>query len=234
MTPAGFARRIDHTILKPEASADEVDKIIAEALQHKFAAVCISPMWVARTAAKLKGSGVLTCTVSGFPHGTSTPAVKAFESVAEIKAGADEVDVVAHLPHLARHDLEAATKELSEVARACRAVRKDVVIKVIIESAYLLTLGEERGETAIATACRAICQAGCDFVKTSTGFHPAGGASVKAVALMKKYGEGLRIKAAGGIRDLATAQAMLAAGADRLGMSASVAVLKELSTGRPA
>ena len=103
-----------------------------------------------------------------------------------------------------------------------------MVIKVIIESAYLMTLGPDRGEAAIATACRAIREGGCDFVKTSTGFHPAGGATVEAVRLMKKYGEGLKIKAAGGIRDLATARAMVDAGADRLGMSASIAVLEEL------
>ena len=139
-----------------------------------------------------------------------------------------EVDVVAHLPHLARHDFEAAKAELTEFARACRAVRSDVVLKVIVESAYLLSLGPEIGEKAIATACRAVRESGCDFIKTSTGFHPAGGASVVAVALMKKYGDGLLIKASGGIRDLPTAVAMLSAGADRLGLSASVAIVSAL------
>src|SRR5205807_1988437 len=100
--------------------------------------------------------------------------------------------------------------------KAARATRRDVVIKVIVESAYLLALGSERGEAAIAAACRAVRESGCDFIKTSTGFHPAGGASVEQVRLMKTYGEGLKVKASGGIRDLPAALAMLEAGADRL------------------
>jgi deoxyribose-phosphate aldolase len=103
-----------------------------------------------------------------------------------------------------------------------------VVIKVIVESAALLKLGGDKGEEVIATACRAVRESGCDYIKTSTGFHPAGGASVEAVKLMKKYGEGLLIKASGGIRDAATALAMIEAGADRLGLSASVAIVEEL------
>jgi deoxyribose-phosphate aldolase len=226
MTPKELAAKIDHTILKPEATAAEVDKVVAEALEYKFASVCVSPVWVSHIARQLKGSGVLTCTVSSFPHGTSKPTVKAIEGSSSVKDGAEEVDVVAHLPHLARHDFEAAKAELTEYVRACRAVRSDVVIKVIVESAYLLSLGPEIGEKAIATACRAVRESGCDFIKTSTGFHPAGGASVAAVSLMKKYGDGLLVKASGGIRDLPTAMAMLAAGADRLGLSSSVAIVK--------
>jgi deoxyribose-phosphate aldolase len=102
------------------------------------------------------------------------------------------------------------------------------MIKVIVESAYLLSLGADKGEAAIATACRAVRESGCDFIKTSTGFHPNGGASVEQVRLMKKYGEGLFIKASGGIRDLPTALSMIDAGADRLGMSASVAVVEQM------
>jgi deoxyribose-phosphate aldolase len=141
------------------------------------------------------------------------------------------VDVVAHLPYLVAADADAARAELIEVTRAARATRRDAVIKVIVESAYLMSLGSDRGEQAIAAACKAVRESGCDFIKTSTGFHPAGGASIEAVRLMKKYGEGLLIKAAGGIRDLPTARAMLDAGADRLGMSASVAVVDELRRG---
>jgi deoxyribose-phosphate aldolase len=106
-----------------------------------------------------------------------------------------------------------------------------VIIKVIVESAALLKVGGYKGEKAITTACQAVRQSGCDFIKTSTGFHPAGGASIEAVRLMKKYGEGLLVKASGGIRDLATAKAMLEAGADRLGLSASVAIVEELKQG---
>ncbi len=221
-----LAGRIDHTLLKPEATAADVRKVTAEAIEHRFAAVCVSPCFVSQVAAELKGTGVLTCTVSGFPSGTSKATVKAIESTIAVKDGADEVDVVAHLPYLARHDFEAAKAELVEVVKACRAARRDVVVKVIVESAYLMSLGEEAGERAIAVACRAVRESGADFIKTSTGFHPAGGASVRAVQLMRQYGDGIRVKASGGIRDLAAARAMLAAGADRLGLSASVAIVQ--------
>jgi deoxyribose-phosphate aldolase len=228
MTASELASKIDHTILKPEATQAEVEKVVDEAIEFRFASVCVAPVWVAHVARRLSGSGVLTCTVTSFPHGTSKPTVKAIEGSSSVKDGAQEVDVVAHLPHLARHDLAAATAEYTELVRACRAVRSDVVIKVIVESAYLLSLGPDTGEKAIATACRAVRESGCDFIKTSTGFHPAGGASVAAVALMKKYGEGISIKASGGIRDLPTAMAMLSAGADRLGLSSSVAIVRSV------
>jgi deoxyribose-phosphate aldolase len=228
LTAIELASKIDHTILKPEATPAEVDKIVAEALQYKFVSVCVAPRWVSRVAEKLRGSGVLTCAVAAFPHGTSKAVLKAIEATSAIKDGAEEVDVVAFLPALAAGDVSAAKAELLEFARAARATRKDVVLKVIVESAYLLSLGAERGEKAIATACQAVRESGCDFIKTSTGFHPSGGASVEAVKLMKKYGESLLIKASGGIRDLPTAQAMLDAGVDRLGMSASVAVIEAM------
>jgi deoxyribose-phosphate aldolase len=225
MNPAELARRIDHTILKPEASAPEVHRVAAEAIEHQFASVCVAPVWLAKVAKQLKGSGVLACTVISFPHGTSKATVKAIEATSAVKDGADEIDVVAHVPYLAAADADAARAELIEVVKAARSTRRDVVIKVIVESAYLMSLGAERGEAAIAVACRAVRESGCDFIKTSTGFHPAGGASVEQVRLMKKYGDGLLVKASGGIRDLATARAMIEAGADRLGMSASVAVV---------
>jgi deoxyribose-phosphate aldolase len=228
MTSTELARRIDHTILKPEATQAEVDRVVDEALEHRFASVCISPIWVKHVAGRLRGSDVLTCTVSSFPHGTCKSTIKAIESSSAIKDGADEVDVVAHLPYLMRQDLDAARGELLEVARAVRAAKKDAVIKVIVESAFLIQHAGERAEAVIEVACRAVRESGCDFIKTSTGFHPAGGASVQAVAWMKKHGHGLLIKAAGGIRDLDAARAMLQAGADRLGMSASVAVVQSI------
>ena len=228
MTYSQLASKIDHTILKPEATKAEVDKIIAEALEYRFASVCVAPIWVSHVARQLSGSGIRTCAVASFPHGTSKPTVKAIEGSSSVKDGAQEIDVVAHLPHLARHDFDAAKAEFTEVVRACRSVRSDVVVKVIVESAYLLSLGAEAGEKAIAIACRAVRESGCDFIKTSTGFHPAGGASVTAVTLMKKYADGISVKASGGIRDLPTALAMLSAGADRLGLSASVPILKAM------
>lgn len=231
MTPAELAAKIDHTVLKPESLAADVDKVIDEALEHRFCSVCIAPAWVAHGVKRLKGSGVLVCTVCAFPHGTSKPIHKAMEATGLVKDGADEVDVVAFLPNLVNGDVDAARADLIELTKAVRAVRRETVVKVIIETGYLLSLGADRGERAIATACRAIRESGCDFVKTSTGFHSTGGATVEAVRLMKKYGDGLKVKAAGGVRDLASTQAMLAAGADRLGMSASVAVVNELRSG---
>jgi len=231
MTPADLARRIDHTILKPEALAPEVHKVVTEALQYQFASVCVAPVWIAKVSAMLKGSFVACCTVVGFPHGTSKPTVKAIEATAAVKDGATEVDVVAFLPFLLNHDLDAAKSELMEIVRAARAVQPDIIIKVIVESAALLKAGGDRGERSIAVACQAVRESGCDFIKTSTGFHPAGGASVQAVQWMKKYAGGLQVKASGGIRDLATAKAMLDAGADRLGLSASVTIIEELRQG---
>lgn len=230
MTFADLARKIDHTILKPEALTADVQKICDEAKQYRFASVCVAGAWVAYVASALKGSGVLTCTVSGFPHGTSKSTVKAIESVAAIKDGAEEVDVVIHLPHLLTLNLDAARAELIEVVKASRAARRETTIKVIVESAALLSiLGDDKGEQSIEIACKAVRESGCDFIKTSTGFHPAGGASVKAVSLMKKYGQGIKVKASGGIRDLATARQMIESGADRLGLSSSVAIMKELA-----
>ncbi|HEV7301492.1 MAG TPA: deoxyribose-phosphate aldolase [Tepidisphaeraceae bacterium] len=229
MTSSELAAKIDHTILKPEATAMEVQQNIAEARQHQFASVCVAPIWVATVAEGLQGTNVLTCTVTAFPHGTSKATVKAIEATSSVKEGADEVDVVAHLPYLMQFDLDAARAELIEVVRAVRAARKDVVVKVIVESAALLKAGNDAGERSLEVACRAVRESGCDFIKTSTGFHPAGGASLEAVRLMKKYGQGLLVKASGGIRDLPTALAMFDAGADRLGMSASVAVVDAMA-----
>ena len=225
MPPANLSRRIDHTILKPEATTGEVDRVIAEATQYRFAAVCVAPIWVGRVAAALRGTEVAACTVVGFPHGTSKPTLKAIEATSSIKDGAAEIDVVAHLPNLAALNLDAARAELLEIVRASRATRRDVVVKVIIETAYLLSLGTDQGEAAIETACRAVRESGCDFIKTSTGFHSAGGASIAAVRLMKKYADSLKIKASGGIRDRKTALDLIEAGADRLGLSASVSIV---------
>ncbi|MBC7782644.1 MAG: deoxyribose-phosphate aldolase [Burkholderiales bacterium] len=229
MNASELAAKIDHTILKPEASAAEVDKVIAEAITHRFASVCISPPFVAHTSAKLKGSGVKTCTVIGFPNGTHKATIKAIEATSTIKEGAEEIDIVAYLPHLLRLDLDAARGELIEIVRAARATRSDVIIKVIVESAALTSINKGREEETIKLACRAVIESGCDFIKTSTGFHPAGGADERVVRWMDHYGAGaIKVKASGGIRDLRTARLMVAAGADRLGMSAGVSVMNEL------
>jgi deoxyribose-phosphate aldolase len=229
MTPQELASRIDHTLLKPEASTAEVHRLVTEAIRHNFASVCVAPVFVARVVTMLRGESarIPCCTVVAFPHGTSKSTLKAIEATSAIKDGAGEIDVVAHLPYLMSADADASRAELIEVVRAARATRRDVVIKVIVESALLMS-DSARAEERIAAACRAVRESGCDFIKTSTGFHPAGGATVEAVRLLKRHGEGLQIKAAGGIRDAKTALAMLEAGADRLGASASVAIVEEL------
>jgi len=229
MTPAELAAMIDHTILKPEALAKDVDKIVDEAIASRFWSVCVAPPFVAHVARRLKGSGVKTCTVIGFPNGTHKSTIKAIEASSTIKDGADEIDIVAHLPHLIEGNFEAARDELMEVVRSARATRPDVLIKVIVESAALLAVNKDRQEQTIALACRAVTESGCDYIKTSTGFHPAGGAQVQAVQWMHKHGKGaIKVKASGGIRDLTAALQMIEAGASRLGLSASTAIVNEL------
>lgn len=232
MTPAALAAVIDHTILKPEAMPADVDKVVGEALQYKFASVCISPPYIQQVAKKLAGSGVKTCTVIGFPNGTHTAVAKAIEATNAVKIGADEIDVVSHLPYLLGFNFEAARDELIEVVKAARAVRKEVTIKVIVESAALVSINKNKAEETIALACRAVRESGCDFIKTSTGFHPAGGAQLHVVEWMKKYGgNAIKVKASGGIRDFETAKKMIDAGADRLGVSASVAIVNGANAG---
>lgn len=229
MTPAELASMIDHTILKPEALRKDVDKVVDEAISARFCSVCIAPPYVAHVARRLKGSGVKTCTVIGFPNGTHRATVKAIEATSTIKDGADEIDIVAHLPYLIEGNFEAARDELIEIVRSARATRSDVLIKVIVESAALLAVNKDKGEETIALACRAVTESGCDYIKTSTGFHPAGGAQLQAVQWMKQYGkDAIKVKASGGIRDLRTAVQMIDAGASRLGLSASTAIVNEL------
>lgn len=221
-----IAPLIDHTILKPEATADDVLRLCDEALEHGFASVCVNGVFVPLVRDKLIGSSVKACAVAGFPLGAMKPMVKAIEATSLVKDGADEVDFVAHLPTLLAADTEGARAEYAELAKAARAVLPGVVIKVIIESAALLKDADEAtAEKRIAAACQAAQASGIDFVKTSTGFHSAGGASVQAVRLMKKHAGPVKVKASGGIRTLDDAKAMIDAGADRLGCSVGVQIV---------
>ena len=219
-TREDLARYIDHTLLKPEATDAQVRDLVAEAVRLGTYSVCVSPsrLPVERPA------GLKLAVVCGFPSGAHTPQVKAAEAAAAAEAGADEIDLVIDLA-------QATTGRFDRTEREIRAVRRaapEVVLKVIIESAVLT-------DEQIVGACRAAESAGADFVKTSTGFHPAGGASVHAVALMAAtVGPRLGVKASGGIRDTATALAMIEAGATRLGLSASAAVLAGLGAQAPA
>jgi deoxyribose-phosphate aldolase len=215
MNRAEVAAMIDHTLLKPEATPDQVQTLIAEAAQLGTYSVCVSP---SQLPVETSG-GVLVATVCGFPSGAHHSAVKAAEAADSVQRGVDEVDMVINLGLAVSDDFAAVEADISAVREACST---PVVLKVIIESAALT-------DEQIVGCCRAAESAGADFVKTSTGFHPAGGASVHAVELMAQtVGGRLGVKASGGIRTASDALAMINAGATRLGLSASAAILAEL------
>ncbi|MEM1108597.1 MAG: deoxyribose-phosphate aldolase [Planctomycetota bacterium] len=228
MDNAEIAARIDHTLLKAEALPGDIDRVVDEAITHRFASVCVNACYLPRVIDKLKSadSPVKSCAVAGFPLGAMKPTVKGIEATALAKDGADEIDFVAHLPHLIAKDLNAAREDFLQVTTNVRSVRSAIVVKVIIESAALMVgVDVAEAEARIQVACQAAAEAGCDFVKTSTGFHPAGGATVEAVSLMRKHAPNLKVKASGGIRNREDALAMIGAGADRLGCSAGVAIV---------
>ena len=221
-----LAPLIDHTNLKPEADLAAIDQLVAEARAHGFASVCVNGRYARHVAAALKGGGVAACVTVDFPLGAARPMVKAVEATAACKDGVGEIDFVAHLPHLLACDAAAAEADFLEVTRNARSVNPDVVVKVILETAALMAdIDAATAERRIEAGCLAARRAGCDFVKTSTGFHPAGGASVEAVGLLKKHAGPLKVKAAGGIRTRDDAMRMIDAGADRIGCSASVAIV---------
>ncbi len=213
------ARLIDHTLLKPEATPDQVRALCADARRHGFAAVCVNPVRVALAARELAGSAVAVASVAGFPLGASLPEVKSSEAARAIADGAREVDMVMDIGALKAGELVAVEADVRAVADACRVT--GALLKVIIEAALLTD--EEK-----VRACAVARLAGAHFVKTSTGFGP-GGASVADVALMRRtVGNGVGVKAAGGIRDWATARAMIAAGASRIGTSNGVKIVDEV------
>lgn len=216
LTPnrADLAHMIDHTLLKPEATPGQVAALVDEARQLGVLAVCVSPSML-----PLDSAGLVVATVCGFPSGKHTSAVKAHEAALAVEAGADEVDVVIDIGAALAGEWATVQAEISAVRAATAAPR---VLKVIIESALL-------DDDEIVAACRAAEAAGADFVKTSTGFHPAGGASERAVQLMADtVGGRLGVKASGGIRSAQQALAMVAVGATRLGLSATRQILSEL------
>lgn len=229
-----IARCIDHTILKPEATQDQVCAVVAEAVRYRFASVCVNPCWVSQVSRLLLQAKVgdpencelpvATCGCVGFPFGTAQSNVKAFEAAACIRDGAQEIDMVIFIPSLLCGDLQYACADVLAVVAEARSERRGTLVKVILETALL-------NEEQIALGCLAAQNAGADFVKTSTGFHPAGGASIAAVQMLKTYAGSLKVKASGGIRNLSTALAMLEAGADRLGCSASVSIVEAIAIG---
>lgn len=215
-TVRDLAAIIDHTLLKPEATKDQIVKLCEEAMEFGFASVCVNPTYVSLAASLLKDTPVKVCTVVGFPLGASTPLVKAVEARDAIAAGAREVDMVINVGALKSGDDDLVGRDIRAVVEAARG---RALVKVILETA-LLTNDEKVKACLIAKA------QGADFVKTSTGFGP-GGATVEDVRLMRKVvGADMGVKAAGGIRTLETALAMVEAGASRIGASASVAIVK--------
>lgn len=219
MTPKEFARKVDHTQLKPEAARAQIEQLCDECREYGFAAACVNPVWVELCAARLAGTETAVCTVAGFPLGASLPEVKAFEARRAVEQGASELDMVINIAALQAGAGDVVRRDIEAVVAAVKSANADALVKVIFETAALT-------DDQIVLACRSAAEAQADFVKTSTGFHSSGGASVAAVALLRKHAAPIHVKAAGGIRDLPTAQAMLEAGADRLGMSASVSVTR--------
>lgn len=218
----GIASMIDHTLLKPDATADQIAQLCYEARKYGFASVCVNPTHVRLCAQLLKGSPVKVCTVVGFPLGATPPEVKAFETQQAIDEGASEIDMVINIGAIKSKDYETAVRDVRAVVRAAHA--KNAMVKVIIEAA-LLTDEEKIAACLIAKAT------GADFVKTSTGFGP-GGATVADVALMRRVvGPGMGVKAAGGIRSLTDTQQMVSAGATRIGASAGVKIVAEAGGG---
>lgn len=212
---ADLARLIDHTLLKPDATPEEIAKLCQEAREYGFASVCVNPGNVAQSAALLAGSPVKVCTVVGFPLGATTPTVKALETRDAVANGAEEIDMVMSVGALKAGHYDQVFRDIEGVVEAAGGR----VVKVILETALL------NNEQKVK-ACLLAKRAGADFVKTSTGFGP-GGATVEDIQLMREtVGPDLGVKASGGIRDRATAEKMVSAGATRIGASASVAIVK--------
>jgi deoxyribose-phosphate aldolase len=216
--PDPVAAMIDHTLLKPEATARDIEQLCGEAVRFGFATVCVNPVWVRTAARHLSGSPVRVCSVVGFPLGATTADVKAYETRRAIFDGAREIDMVINVGALKSGDLETVEEDIHAVTGPCRDC--GVLSKVIIEAA-LLTDEEKVTASTLAKA------AGADYVKTSTGFGP-GGATAADVALMRRVvGAEMGVKAAGGVRDLQALEAMVAAGASRVGASAGVKIVQE-------
>jgi deoxyribose-phosphate aldolase len=215
---ADIARLIDHTLLKPDATREEIRKICVEALKFGFASVCVNPWNVSQVAELLRGSEVRVCTVVGFPLGATLPQVKQFEAEEAIKLGAQEIDMVINIGALKSGLAEAVEADIRGVAEASH--RGGAICKVILETSLLTAEEKVRGSLAAKNA-------GADFVKTSTGFS-TGGATAEDVRLMRAVvGDGLGVKASGGVRSLEDVQKMVEAGATRIGASASVKILEQ-------
>ena len=213
-----FNKYIDHTLLKPNALDKDIEKICNEAIQYNFKSVCVNPGYVKLAKRILLNSGVLVCTVVGFPLGATTTKAKVEETKSAINDGADEIDMVINISRTKEHDYQYLEKEIGAVKKACG----ERTLKVILETCLL-------SDDEIVAACLASKNAGANFVKTSTGFS-TGGATVHAVTLMRQtVGPEMGVKASGGVHNFQEAMAMITAGATRIGASSGVAIMKSLN-----
>lgn len=209
-------RMIDHTLLKPEATREQIKKICDEALEYNFKSVCVNPYWVNFASEILKGSEVYVCTVIGFPLGANTSLLKSFETEEAVKNGASEIDMVLNVGLLKSKEYDLVEEDIKAVVKSA----KGKLVKVILETCLL-------SDEEIIKACELSMEAGVDFVKTSTGFNSEG-ATTHAVKIMREtVGDKLGVKASGGIRDLKKSMDMIDSGASRLGVSAGIDIIKE-------
>ena len=220
-----LASSIDHTLLKPDAQESQIEQLCMEAIEYKFCSVCFNPRWVIFAADKLHGSDVNVSTVISFPLGADSTKTKIAETKEVIFGGADEIDVVADISAIVAGDSKYLLTQLQGILRVCRAMKPRVTTKVIIESAAL------NWEQKLF-ACKTAERAGFDFIKTSTGMHPAGGATVEDVKFIKETSPGCKVKASGGIKTACDAIAMLNAGADRIGTSSGVEIITQFRAGQ--
>lgn len=214
-----FARKIDHTVLKPDTDTNIITKLCQEAIEYKFASVCVLPYYVSQAYEILKGSGSLVCTVVGFPIGAHLQSIKEAETLAAIKDGAKEIDMVINIAAMKNGNYSFVESEIRALANICH--NENTILKVIVETCLLNN--EEK-----KIVCKAVSNAGADFIKTSTGFSTAG-ATIDDIKLMRQYcNPETKIKASGGIKTYEFAKELVDAGADRIGTSSGIAIINSI------
>jgi deoxyribose-phosphate aldolase len=216
VTPTGLNKLIDHTLLKPEATPEDIERICDEAARYDFYSVCVNTHYVPLVSSRIEGTGIKTCSIAGFPLGAVDTRVKAFEAERAVAAGADEIDMVLNIGALKSGDVNFVREDIAAVVRASGSA----LVKVIIEAALLL-------EDEKITACRIAVEAGARFVKTSTGFGPPGASATDVRIMRRAVGPDIGVKASAGIRTAAFALELVGAGANRIGTSAGVQIMEE-------
>ena len=220
-----LAQCIDHTLLSPTATERQIEQLCDQAREYGFYSVCVNTRWITLAADRLHDCTVKVCSVVSFPHGSDSTKIKASQAKEAVFYGADEIDMVADLAAIVEGKSRYLLSQLQAVLRVCRSMKPQIVLKVIIESAALSF--EQK-----LFACSSLEKAGVDFIKTSTGYHPAGGATIEDVKLIRETAAKCKVKAAGGIRTAKQAIAMLNAGADRIGTSWGVQIIDEFRAGK--